>query len=76
MSVYDWSKFYEDHETYQFMGVLVDSKYYDENGEETDVRKEIVERASRAKVIAEKKKEERKKARLEKRKADREKNKK
>jgi len=76
MSVYDWSKFYEDHETYQFMGVLVDSKYYDENGEETDVRKGIVERASRAKVIAEKKKEERKKARLEKRKADREKNKK
>eukprot|EP00984_Skeletonema_dohrnii_P010170 scaffold3956_cov78-Skeletonema_dohrnii-CCMP3373.AAC.2 len=56
------------------MGVLINSKYYDENGEETDVRKDIVERASKAKIIADKEKEARKKARLEKRKADREKN--
>ena len=74
MSVYDWSQFYEKHETYQFMGVLINSKYYDENGVETDVRKDIVERASKAKIIADKEKEARKKARLEKRKADREKN--
>ena len=74
MSVYDWSLFYEKHETYEFMGVLVNSKYYDENGEETEVRKDIVDRASRAKVIVEKEKEERKKARLEKRRAEREKN--
>lgn len=74
MSVYDWSLFYEKHDTYKFMGVLIDSKYYNENGEETDVRKDIVERASKAKAIVEKEREERKKARLEKRKADREKN--
>lgn len=75
MSVYDWSLFYEKHDTYQFMGVLINSNYYKENGEETEVRKDIVERASKAKVIVEKEREERKKARLEKRKADREKNK-
>ena len=74
MSVYDWSLFYEKHETYEFMGVLVNSKYYNENGEETEVRKDIVERASKAKVIVEKEREERKKARLEKRRAEREKN--
>lgn len=74
MSVYDWSLFYEKHETYKFMGVLINSKYYNENGEETDVRKDIVGRASKAKAIVEKEREERKKARLEKRKADREKN--
>jgi len=74
MSVYDWSLFYEKHETYTFQGVLINSKYYNELGEETEIRKDIVDRAKKVKVVVEKEREERKKARMEKRKLDREKN--
>ena len=68
MSVYDWSLFYEKHDVYTFMGVLINSKYYNENGEETDIRKDIVKRASAAKEIVEAERAERKRKREEKRK--------
>jgi cytochrome b involved in lipid metabolism len=68
MSVYDWSLFYEKHDVYTFMGVLINSKYYNEEGEETDIRKDIVKRASAAKEIVEAERAERKRKREEKRK--------
>ena len=68
MSVYDWSLFYENHDVYTFMGILINSKYYNENGEETDIRKDIVKRASAAKEIVEAERAERKGKREEKRK--------
>lgn len=68
MSVYDWSLFYEKHDVYTFIGVLINSKYYNENGEETDIRKDIVKRASAAKEIVEAERAERKRKREEKRK--------
>ena len=68
MSVYDWSLFYENHDVYTFMGVLINSKYYNENGEETEIRKDIVKRASAAKEIVEAERAERKRKREEKRK--------
>lgn len=66
MAILDWSQFYEKHETYQYLGVLAGSKYFDEEGKETEVRKIILEKAGEAKVQADKEKEEKKKARLEK----------
>ena len=66
MAILDWSEFYEKHETYQYLGVLAGSKYFDEEGKETEVRKIILEKAGEAKVQADKEKEEKKKARLEK----------
>ena len=68
VSVLEWSQFYENHETYKYLGVLVGSKYYNEEGEETEARKLILEKAGEAKAQADKEKEERKKARLEKKK--------
>ena len=68
MAILDWSEFYEKHETYQYLGVLAGSKYFDEEGNETEVRKIIMEKAGEAKVQAEKEKEAKKKARLEKKK--------
>lgn len=68
LAILEWSEFYEKHETYEYLGLLVGSKYYDEDGNETDVRKTIIEKAEEAKVVAEREKEEKKKARLEKKK--------
>ncbi|KAL3785523.1 hypothetical protein ACHAWO_001468 [Cyclotella atomus] len=68
LAVLEWSEFYEKHETYKYLGLLVGSKYYDEGGNETEVRKIIMGKAEEAKVVAERAKEEKKKARLEKKK--------
>eukprot|EP01082_Thalassiosira_pseudonana_P014713 g13198.t1 g13198 contig8:140454-141582(+) len=67
ISIYEWSEFYEKHETYKYLGVLVGSKYYDEEGRELPLRKTVVEKASEAKAVAEKEKEEKRRARKEKR---------
>lgn len=72
MSVMEWSQFYEKHETYKFVGVLAGSKYYDEEGEEKEVRRVILNKASEAKAQADKEKEEKKMARLEKKKREKE----
>jgi hypothetical protein len=68
LGVYEWSTFYENHEKYRYLGKLAGSRYYDEMGIETDLRRDIVERCSVAKKIAdeerEKKKAERMAARL------------
>ena len=63
MGVYEWSTFYEDHETYKYLGVLAGSKYFDDEGNELPVRQDIVKRATEAKVIADKEREEKKKKR-------------
>ena len=73
LGVYEWSTFYENHEKYVFVGVLAGSRYYDEYGNETELRRKIVEECSVAKKIAdeerEKKKAERLAARLARKKA-------
>ena len=73
LGVYEWSTFYEKHEKYVFVGVLARSRYYDEYGNETELRRKIVEECSAAKKIAdeerEKKKAERMAARLARKKA-------
>ena len=63
MSVYEWSTFYEDHETYKYLGILAGSRYYDESGNELEIRKDIIARASEAKRIADEERERKKKAR-------------
>ena len=66
LAILEWSEFYEKHETYVYLGRLAGSKFYNEEGEETEVRRIVVERAMEARVLMEKEKEEKKKARLEK----------
>jgi len=65
IGVYEWAIFYENHEVYKFMGVLGDSRYYDANGIETSVRRDIVSRASAAKEVADAEREKRKKERMD-----------
>ena len=65
MSVWEWSVFYQDHETFKYLGVLAGSRYYDEMGNELPLRQEIVKRASEAKRIADEERERKKKERLE-----------
>ena len=66
--VYEWATFYEDHETYVYKGVLAGSRYFDEEGNETPLRKEIVKRASERKRIDDEERE----AKRKKRQAERE----
>lgn len=63
MSVYEWSEFYANHETYEYLGVLAGSRFYGEGGEELQARRDIVARASEAKRVADEEKEKRKKER-------------
>ncbi len=65
IGVYEWAIFYENHEVYKFMGVLGDSRYYDVNGIETSVRRDIVARASAAKEVADAEREKRRKERMD-----------
>ena len=46
LGVYEWSTFYEEHEMCIFVGVLAGSRYYDEYGNETELRRKIVEECS------------------------------
>ncbi|KAL3822112.1 hypothetical protein ACHAXA_011890 [Cyclostephanos tholiformis] len=64
LGVYEWAIFYEKHEKYQFLGVLVGSRYYDVDGNETELRKTIVEKCSEAKKIADEEKERKKLERM------------
>ena len=66
LAILEWSEFYENHETYVYLGRLAGCKFYNERGEETKVRKIVVEKALEARAVAEKEKEEKKKVRLEK----------
>mmetsp|Transcript_21604 Transcript_21604/g.50821 ORF Transcript_21604/g.50821 Transcript_21604/m.50821 type:complete len:257 (+) Transcript_21604:95-865(+) len=75
MGVWEWSTFYEDHETYKYLGVLAGSKYFDDEGNELPVRQDIVKRASEAKAISDKEREEKKKKRQAERLARKNKNK-
>lgn len=63
-SILEWSQFYEDHETYQYLGILADSLYYDGAGNETELRKELISRATEAKRIMDEEREAKKKKRL------------
>lgn len=42
-SMYQWKKFYEDHEVYEFMGYLI-GDFYDSNGKPTQYLKDIIAR--------------------------------
>ncbi|KAL7539484.1 hypothetical protein ACHAXR_009337 [Thalassiosira sp. AJA248-18] len=75
MSAWEWSTFYEEHETYKYLGILAGSRYYDESGNELPLRQDIVNRSSEAKKAFDVEKERKKKERMEKREA-RKKNKK
>jgi len=54
----------ENHEKYRYLGKLAGSRYYDENGIETDLRRDIVEKCSVAKKIADEEKEKKKAERM------------
>ena len=64
LGVYDWSTLNEKHEKYVFVGVLAGSRYYDEYGNETELRRRIVEECSVAKKIADKEREKKKAERM------------
>jgi hypothetical protein len=64
LGVYEWSVFYEEHEKYKYIGVLVGSRYFDDEGKETDVRRVIVEQCSVAKKIQDEEREKKKAERL------------
>ena len=64
----DWGKFYEEHETYVYLGVLGESRFYDEGGNELPLRKDILVRCKEAKRIADEERERKKQERLARRK--------
>jgi hypothetical protein len=64
LGVYEWAIFYEKHEKYKYLGILADSLYYDADGNETEFRRDMVERCSEAKKIADAEKERKKAERL------------
>ena len=57
MPVLHWAEFYEDHEVYEFLGLLAGTKYFDEDGSEGYTRKNIIRKAEEAKAISDEKKE-------------------
>jgi hypothetical protein len=61
----DWRNFYADHKTYEFVGYLLDDRYYDENAKPTPKMLELRERVKHALAAAEIKKAERAKKREE-----------
>lgn len=63
LSVYEWGAFYEHHEIYQYLGVLAGSRFFDEIGEQTQLRKDIMSRASAAQLASEEKRALKKKER-------------
>lgn len=64
VAVYEWSEFYADHETYKYLGVLGGSRYFDEGGGETPLRKDIVARSKETKKIQEEERERKRQERL------------
>ena len=64
LGVYEWSVFYADHKKYEYMGVLAGSRYFDEGGTETELRRGIVERCSAAKAIQDEERDKKKAERL------------
>jgi len=76
VAIYEWSTFYQDHETYKYLGLLAGGKYFDEMGNELPLRQNVVERSSKAMEIMAVEKEKKKKERLAARLAKKEKNKK
>ena len=64
LGVYEWSTFYANHNKYTYMGVLAGSKYYDELGNETQLRRDIVEPCAIAKAIQDAEREKKKAERL------------
>jgi len=72
MPVWEWSEFYQNHETYKYLGVLGGSRYYDIEGNELQLRKDIISRSEAEKKKADEEREAKRKKRL----ADREQRKK
>ena len=67
MAVLHWAQFYENHETYEYLGLLAGSKYYDKDGNEEYVRNLIISKAEEAKANFDAEKEMEKMQKLEKR---------
>jgi hypothetical protein len=66
--VYEWSTFYKNHEKYQYLGMLAGSRYFDKDGNETELRRDIVEKCLVVKKIADKEREKKKAEKEKKRK--------
>mmetsp|Transcript_4413 Transcript_4413/g.9536 ORF Transcript_4413/g.9536 Transcript_4413/m.9536 type:complete len:279 (+) Transcript_4413:121-957(+) len=64
VSILEWARFYQDHETYEYLGLLAGSKYFDEIGNQTPYRKEFVERAVPTEKAMYEEKERKKKERM------------
>ncbi len=64
LGVYEWSTFYENHEKYQYLGMLAGSRYFNKDGNETELRRDIVEKCSVAKKIADEEREKKKTERM------------
>lgn len=69
----EWARFYQDHEKYQYLGVLAGSKWFTEEGHQTELRTEFVNRAVpyEIKMVQERKlkQEEKRAKRIEKKRA-------
>lgn len=64
VAVWEWSKFYEDHETYKYLGILAGGRYFDESGNEMPLRQDIMRRSSEAKRVSDEIRARKKKERM------------
>ncbi len=64
LGVYKWSTFYKNHKKYQYLGMLAGSRYFDKDGNETELRRDIVEKCLVAKKIANEEREKKKAERM------------
>ena len=55
-----WHQFYQDEDKYPFVGLLIDERYHDENGNAVPALEEFRERAKKVKAEEDAKIEERK----------------
>jgi hypothetical protein len=64
LGVYKWSTFYKNHEKYQYLGMLAGSRYFDKDGNKTELRPDIMEKCLVAKKIADEEREKKKAERM------------
>lgn len=67
LSILEWARFYQDHETYKYLGLFAGSIWFDEDGEQSELRKEFVQRAVPYEMKMHEEKEKKKAERLAKR---------
>jgi hypothetical protein len=64
LGVYEWAIFYEKHEKYKYLGILIDSLFYDADGNKTEFRQDFVDRCLEAKKVADEENERKRADRL------------